>query len=179
MNTAATEPEFEQMVGPANPPVTGPPNPMLVPATTPRPSRRLAAARWAVSHRLAHRETHPWRITRNAAINALRRRPAALDREMVAALTPASPTTTIADATVASDLIAQTWSAFTRLPPHQSKALWLAVFYGYTAQDIAVTEGIALGTAKTRIRQGMRTLRGQFTPPDALGGRPPRSDPPL
>jgi DNA-directed RNA polymerase specialized sigma24 family protein len=169
------------MVGPATPPVTGPPSPTLVPATTPGPGRRLAAARWALSHLLAHHKAHPWLppITRNAAINALRRPPAALDREMVAALTPASPATTIAGATVASDLIAQTWTAFTRLPPHQSKALWLAVFYGYTAQEIAVTEGIALGTAKTRIRQGMRTLRAELTPSDALGGRPPPWDPPL
>ena len=48
------------------------------------------------------------RITRNLAIDALRRRrPVALDPEMVAALTPAGPAITVEDATVTSDLAAQ------------------------------------------------------------------------
>jgi RNA polymerase sigma-70 factor (ECF subfamily) len=33
-----------------------------------------------------------------------------------------------------------------------------------TAQQVAETEGIPLGTAKTRIRDGMRKLRAAFLP---------------
>jgi RNA polymerase sigma factor (sigma-70 family) len=105
------------------------------------------------------------RITRNLAIGA-RRRPQMLDRDLVAALTPASPAITVGDATVASDLTLRTRTALTRLPPAQSQALCLAAFYGYTAQEIAVSEGIPVGTAKTRIRQGLRTLLAELTPPD-------------
>ena len=90
-----------------------------------------------------------------------------LDRDLVAALTPASPAITVGDATVASDLTLRTRTALTRLPPAQSQALCLAAFYGYTAQEIAVSEGIPVGTAKTRIRQGLRTLLAELTPPDA------------
>ena len=61
----------------------------------------------------------------------------------------------------------QTRTALTRLPSSQFKALCLAAFYGYTAQEIAASEGISVGTAKTRIREGLRTLRAELTPPDA------------
>lgn len=109
------------------------------------------------------------RITRNLAIDALRRRrPQALDPEMIAPLTPSGAATTAADATVTSDLTPRLRAALSRLPPGQSKALWLAAFYGHTAQEIAMSEGIPLGTAKARIRQGLRTLRAELTPPDAV-----------
>lgn len=109
------------------------------------------------------------RITRNLAIDALRRRrPQALDREMVAALTPASPASTVEDATVTSDLTVQLRAALTRLPPGQSKALWLAAVYGHTAQEIAVSEGIPLGTAKTWIGQGLRALRADSPIPTVM-----------
>jgi RNA polymerase sigma factor (sigma-70 family) len=108
------------------------------------------------------------RITRNLAIDALRRsRPQPLDPEMVATLTPASPTASVEDATVTADLIAQARAALSHLPPGQAKALWLAAFYGYTARQIAVSEGIPVGTAKTRIRQGLRAVRAELTNPDA------------
>jgi len=109
------------------------------------------------------------RITRNLAIDTLRRRrPQPLDPEMVAVLTPASPATTAEDAAVVSDLAAQTRAALACLPPKQAKAVWLAAFYGHTARQIAVSEDIPLGTAKSRIRQGLRSLRVQLTAPDAI-----------
>jgi RNA polymerase sigma factor (sigma-70 family) len=107
------------------------------------------------------------RITRSLAIDALRCRSQALDREMAAAVPPANPIT-VEDSTVTSDLTAHTRAAVIRLPPDQSKALWLAVFCGYTAQQIAVSEDVALGTARTQIRQGLRTLRADLTPPDPV-----------
>lgn len=108
------------------------------------------------------------RITRNLAIDTLRRRrPPPLDPDVVAALIPASPAPSVEDAAVTSDLAAQTRAAVARLPAEQAKALWLATFNGRTAQQIAVSERIPLATAKTRIRQGLRTLRAQLTDPHA------------
>lgn len=45
------------------------------------------------------------------------------------------------------------------LPAEQSRALVLAAFYGRTAREIGESEGIPLGTAKTRIRTAMLRLR--------------------
>ena len=49
--------------------------------------------------------------------------------------------------------------AIRHLPPEQRRAVLLAFFYGQTAQQISIAERIPLGTAKTRIRLGMTTLR--------------------
>jgi DNA-directed RNA polymerase specialized sigma24 family protein len=43
----------------------------------------------------------------------------------------------------------------------------MAGIYGMTARQIADAEGIPLDTAKTRIRDGMQTLRGAQLPKDA------------
>ncbi len=119
--------------------------------------RRASVATWLLG------------ITRNLAIDALRRRrPVALDPQMVAALTPAGLAITVEDATVTSDLTAKVRAALTRLPPAQAKAVWLAAFYGHTARQIAVSEGIPLATAKSRIGRGLRTLRTELTHPDAV-----------
>jgi RNA polymerase sigma factor (sigma-70 family) len=45
------------------------------------------------------------------------------------------------------------------LPPAQATAVLLSVCYGLTAAEIAELERIPLGTAKTRIRSGLRGLR--------------------
>jgi RNA polymerase sigma-70 factor (ECF subfamily) len=42
----------------------------------------------------------------------------------------------------------------------------MAGIYGMTARQIAVSEGIPLGTAKTRIRDGMLKLRAALLPED-------------
>jgi DNA-directed RNA polymerase specialized sigma24 family protein len=43
----------------------------------------------------------------------------------------------------------------------------MAGIYGMTARQIADTEEIPLGTAKTRIRDGMQKLRAAYLPEDA------------
>jgi DNA-directed RNA polymerase specialized sigma24 family protein len=40
----------------------------------------------------------------------------------------------------------------------------MAGIYGMTARQIADTEGVPLGTAKTRIRDGMQKLRAAYLP---------------
>jgi RNA polymerase sigma factor (sigma-70 family) len=49
--------------------------------------------------------------------------------------------------------------AIDQLPIEQCRALVLAAFFGRTAQEIADSEQIPLGTAKTRIRTAMIRLR--------------------
>ena len=45
------------------------------------------------------------------------------------------------------------------LPPEQARAVVLAVIGGHTAAEVAEHEGVPLGTAKTRIRTGLRRMR--------------------
>jgi RNA polymerase sigma-70 factor (ECF subfamily) len=52
--------------------------------------------------------------------------------------------------------------ALRRLPDDQRRALLLASFYGKTAREIALDEDIPLGTAKTRLRSALASLRKQF-----------------
>ena len=57
--------------------------------------------------------------------------------------------------------------ALSRLPMPQARAVAMSGIYGMTAREVADTEGIPLGTAKTRIRDGMQKLRAAFLPEEA------------
>ena len=100
-------------------------------------------------------------ITRNAAIDAVRaRRATPTDRdvleEMIAAtMTPANPEDEVvrrAECDAAVDKLRA-------IPPEQARAVVLAVIGGQTALEVSEHEGIPLGTAKTRIRTGLRRVR--------------------
>ncbi|HEX6380478.1 MAG TPA: sigma factor-like helix-turn-helix DNA-binding protein, partial [Acidimicrobiia bacterium] len=50
-------------------------------------------------------------------------------------------------------------------PDEQRRALVLAAFFGRTAEEISRAEAIPLGTAKTRIRLGLRRVRAMLPAP--------------
>lgn len=104
----------------------------------------------------------PWAltITRNAALDALRmRRAIPTDPEVVGALLPSSTERGPAEAAELRADVAVVRRALLDLPVEQREAVLLAAFGGRTAAEVADHAGIALGTAKTRIRTGLRKLR--------------------
>jgi RNA polymerase sigma-70 factor (ECF subfamily) len=100
-------------------------------------------------------------ITRNAAIDAVRvHRPTPTDdallEEMISATMRApSPEDVAVRHAEADDAVA----TLRALPPEQARAVVLAVIGGRTAVEVSEQEGIPLGTAKTRIRTGLRRVR--------------------
>ncbi len=99
-------------------------------------------------------------ITRNLSIDALRlRRPVAIDPESVLAMQQPSTARSPEDHAAVSADVARLRNALIELPAEQRRALVLAAFHGQTAREVGDTEGIPLGTAKTRIRTAMLRLR--------------------
>lgn len=104
----------------------------------------------------------PWvlAITRNAAIDAIRlRRAAPSDPETILALGGPSNDRSLDEQAELGLDVARVRAALAVLPAEQRHAVLLAAFYGRTAAEIAASEAIPLGTAKTRIRTGLRKLR--------------------
>jgi RNA polymerase sigma-70 factor (ECF subfamily) len=105
-------------------------------------------------------------IAHNLAIDVLRARTSApVDPAELPALLTAV-TETPERVAVARDSAAGLRRALARLPGAQARAVAMAGIYGMTARQIAVTEDIPLGTAKTRIRDGMLKLRAALLPED-------------
>jgi RNA polymerase sigma-70 factor (ECF subfamily) len=99
-------------------------------------------------------------ITRNLAIDSLRvRRADPVDPDDLVALTGLTPSPE--DGPAVDDL-ARLRAAVADLPDDQQRALVLAAWYGRTAKEISASEGIPVGTAKTRIRAGMLKLRASL-----------------
>lgn len=104
----------------------------------------------------------PWVLTiaRNAAIDAARLRrsvavdPAALE-SLLGASTRRSPSEDVEHA-MAVDRVTR---ALGGVPVEQRRSVVLAALYGRTAAEVAEIEAIPLGTAKTRIRTGLRRIR--------------------
>ena len=110
----------------------------------------------------------PWllSITRNVALDARRVRkatllvaPAELAQWPVAGPSEAGPEHAAERAADAARLR----DGLSRLPEVLRRALVLASWYGATAAEISVVEGIPLGTAKTRVRTALRRLRTELT----------------
>ena len=98
-------------------------------------------------------------ITRNLAIDSLRsRRPSPVDPSDLVRLL-GRPEDDPEERAVRTDGADTLRSAIRALPPEQARALVMAGMYRMTADEVAVAEGIPLGTAKTRIRSALGKLR--------------------
>jgi RNA polymerase sigma-70 factor (ECF subfamily) len=111
-----------------------------------------SARAWAAT--LAHRR----------AIDRVRSEQASRDRNARdAALTPRDHDVVVAEVETSIDQ-ARVRRALARLSDIQREAVELAYFGGHTYREVAVLLGVAEGTVKSRIRDGMIRLR------DELGG---------
>jgi RNA polymerase sigma factor (sigma-70 family) len=106
-------------------------------------------------------------IARNLAVDVLRARTSApVDPDDLPALLTAV-TETPERVAVANDRAAGLRRELGRLPAPQARAVAMAGIYGMTARQIADAESVPLGTAKTRIRDGMQKLRAAYLPENA------------
>ncbi len=111
--------------------------------------RRASALTWLLT------------ITRNAALDVVRAgRPVPMEGDLLervigATLDDDGP----AHEAEVSDESARAVHRLRSLPPEQTRAVVLSLIGGCTAAEISEREQIPLGTAKTRIRLGLRQLR--------------------
>jgi len=99
-------------------------------------------------------------ITRNLAIDVMRvRRPAPMDPDALVVLPLHDDRAGPPELAVAGDDAETLRAALTTLPVDQRRAIVLAGIAGFSAREVAESEGIPLGTAKTRIRTAMQRLR--------------------
>ena len=99
-------------------------------------------------------------ITRNLAIDSLRlRRAVPTSPEDRVFMNWMSNVPQPDDAAEMSDEVTRARAALMTLPVEQRRAVVLATIYGRTVAEVAIEEGIPLGTAKSRIRLGMNKLR--------------------
>ena len=106
-------------------------------------------------------------ITHNLAIDVVRARSALpMDPDDLPVLL-ATMTDNPERVAVANDSAKGLRQALGRLPAPQARAVAMSGIYGMTAQQVADTERIPLGTAKTRIRDGMQKLRSAYLPKEA------------
>jgi RNA polymerase sigma factor (sigma-70 family) len=103
-------------------------------------------------------------ITRNLAVDVIRARTALPmspdDLPVVLSAMTDSPELVA----VARDSAGELRQVLAALPPPQARAVAMSGIYGMTARQVADAEGIPVGTAKTRIRDGMRRLRVTYLP---------------
>ena len=108
-------------------------------------------------------------ITRNLAIDALRlRRAVPTDPDDFAAAALRSNEHDPEDAVRRGDVRDLVRAGLDTLPPEQRRAVVLAAVYGRTALEISESEGIPLGTAKTRIRTALIRLRAAVEQPQGV-----------
>jgi RNA polymerase sigma-70 factor (ECF subfamily) len=106
-------------------------------------------------------------ITRNMAIDVMRvRRPTAVDPDALVGLLLTDTDAGPPELAAAHDDAARLREALTTLPPEQRRAVVLAGIGGLSAREVAESEGIPLGTAKTRIRSAMQRLRVALVTPE-------------
>lgn len=102
------------------------------------------------------------RVARNRALDMLRARAARPEVEMPCGDMPL-------DASVDEEAFARldarrVHDALASLPAEQRTLIEMGFFDGVTHQELAARTGTPLGTVKTRIRAGLRTLRSALSP---------------
>jgi RNA polymerase sigma-70 factor (ECF subfamily) len=103
------------------------------------------------------------RITHNLAVDELRRRRYdVVEPDALASLGGAAGAPPVDEIAIGSADAAPVFAALQRLPESQRGALVQAAVFGRTAAEIARTEGIPIGTVKTRVRLGLRKLRREL-----------------
>jgi RNA polymerase sigma-70 factor (ECF subfamily) len=103
------------------------------------------------------------RITRNLAVEAVRReRLQPLDHRVVISLDdrgrrlPDEPDESATPAAESNPVRA----GLRQIPPAERRALVLATFYGYAAEDISEADGVPVSEARNRLHSGLTKLRG-------------------
>jgi RNA polymerase sigma factor (sigma-70 family) len=98
------------------------------------------------------------RIARGLSVDVIRARPAApvTPEDLAALLTAMSRQPGRLE--VAHEGAAALTGRFARLPATRARAVAMVSIYGMTARQIADAEGVPLGTARTRITDGMRKV---------------------
>jgi len=112
-------------------------------------------------------------ITRNLTIDALRlRRAVPTDPDDFAARTGTlgSNEHNPEDSVRRADIRQLVHTALAVLPEEQRRAVVLAAVYGRTALEISESEGIPLGTAKTRIRTALIRMRAAVEHAEGVSG---------
>jgi RNA polymerase sigma-70 factor (ECF subfamily) len=100
------------------------------------------------------------RVTRNRALDVLRNRAPAAQAEIPADIpTEGAPIDDVVFAKIDSQRVR---TALAALPDEQRSPIEMGFFGGITHEEIARRTGIPLGTVKTRIRSGLRRLRGEL-----------------
>jgi RNA polymerase sigma-70 factor (ECF subfamily) len=100
------------------------------------------------------------RVTRNQALDTLRSRAAHPQTDFAAA--DIAPDEALDDAVFASVNAGAVRRALAELPDEQRTLIELGFFEGATHEEMARRTGTPLGTVKTRIRSGLRRLRGSL-----------------
>ena len=109
------------------------------------------------------------RIARNVAVEAVRRdRLQPLDQHVV--ITLDDPGRRLPDESAGSQKSNPVGPGFRQIPPAERRALLLAMFYGYAANDIAAADSIPVSEARSRLRSGLMKLRR--LPPQAEAVNP-------
>lgn len=111
-------------------------------------SRRGSVSTWVLT------------ITRNLAVDSLRRKGAQpADPRAPIFLDQQAHRSMPEDVATVAEETNRVRVALLDLPVEQRRALVLAAFYGYTAREISRAEAIPLGTAKSRVYQGLKKVR--------------------
>jgi RNA polymerase sigma-70 factor (ECF subfamily) len=109
-------------------------------------------------------------IARNRALDVVRagaRQARAVEAAQASALIPLSSSDALTE-TLARDQAARLHEALACLPPVQRRTLVLVYGGGLTHEEVARRTGVPLGTVKTRVRLGRRTIARRLEPGDRV-----------